>query len=277
MNRRRFLLSLPPAVFAVVLPCASAAEFPRASPVPGGVALIRLGTAAHPPRVRMGAQRVLVVRDGGEWVALVGIALSAKPGAKVRLEAERADGGVKRYEVTVASREYPAQHLKVPPGQVELSAEDLARYQRERAHLAGVIRTFTEDAPASLAMVQPVPGPRSSSFGLRRFFNGQARNPHNGMDIAAPTGTPVVAAGAGRVIDADDYFFSGNTMILDHGAGLLSLYAHLSAFDASVGQNVAAGAPIGRVGATGRVTGPHLHFTVYLNTVAVDPALFLPA
>lgn len=277
MNRRRFLLSLPPAVLFPALGHAATAEFPRASPVPGGIALFRLGAARHAPLARMGAQRVLVVRDGGEWVALVGIALSTKPGSKVRVEAERADGGIKRYEVTVASKDYPAQHLKVPPSQVELSAEDLARYQRERAHLAGVIRTFTEEAPATLAMVQPVPGPRSSSFGLRRFFNGQARNPHNGMDIAAPTGTPVVAAGAGRVIDADDYFFSGNTMILDHGAGLLSLYAHLSAMDASVGQNVAAGAPIGKVGATGRVTGPHLHFTVYLNTVAVDPALFLPA
>ena len=277
MNRRRFLLSLPPAVFFPALARGATAEFPRASPVPGGVALFRLGAARQAPVARMGAQRVLVVRDGSEWIALVGIALSTKPGSKVRVEAERADGGVKRYEVTVAAKDYPAQHLKVPPSQVELSAEDLARYQRERAHLAGVIRTFTEEPPATLALVQPVPGPRSSSFGLRRFFNGQARNPHNGMDIAAPTGTPVVAAGAGRVIDADDYFFSGNTMILDHGAGLLSLYAHLSAMDASVGQNVAVGAPIGKVGATGRVTGPHLHFTVYLNTVAVDPALFLPA
>jgi murein DD-endopeptidase MepM/ murein hydrolase activator NlpD len=277
MNRRLFVQSLLPSLLVPALARAQTTELPRTAPVPGGVALVRLGSARQAPVARVGAQRVLVVRDGAEWVALVGIALSAKPGSKLRVEAERADGSLKRYDVTVAGKDYPAQHLKVPPGQVELSPEDLERYQRERTHLARVIRTFSEEPPASLAMVQPAPGVRSSSFGLRRFFNNQARNPHNGMDIAAPQGTPVVAAAAGRVIDAGDYFFSGNTIILDHGAGLLSLYAHLSAIDASVGQSVAAVAPIGKVGATGRVTGPHLHFTVYLNTVAVDPALFLPA
>jgi len=220
---------------------------------------------------------VLVVRDGGEWIALVGIALATKPGSKLRVKSERADGSVEQFEITVARKTYASQHLKVPPGQVELSPEDLARYERERAHLAGVIKTFTEEPPSSLAMVQPTPGVRSSSFGLRRYFNGQARNPHNGMDIAAPEGTPVVAAGAGRVIDVGDYFFSGRTIIMDHGAGMLSLYSHLSEVDTSLATDVVAGAPIAKVGATGRVTGPHLHFTVYLNTVAVDPALFLPA
>lgn len=217
------------------------------------------------------------MRDGGEWIALVGIALATKAGSTLHVETARADGALERHDLKVTPKAYTSQHLKVPPGKVELSPEDQARYERERVHLAGVLRTFSEQAPSTLAMMQPTPGRRSSSFGLRRFFNGQARNPHGGMDIAAPEGTPVVAATAGRVIDAGDYFFSGRTVILDHGAGLLSLYAHLSAVDAAVAQHVAAGTPIGKVGATGRVTGPHLHFSVYLNAAAVDPALFLPA
>ena len=276
MNRRRFLLALPPALFGPSAFAASA-SYPRASPVPGGVARISLGTGGSLPRARLGSARVLVVREGSEWVALVGIALATKPGATLRVDVERAGGRTDRHEITVGNKTYAAQHLKVPPNQVELSPEDLARYERERAHLAGVLKTFTDEPPASLAMVQPTPGTRSASFGLRRYFNKQARNPHNGMDIAAAEGTPVIAAAAGRVIDAGDYFFPGRTLVLDHGSGLLSLYAHLSAIDARAGQNVAAGSPIAKVGATGRVTGPHLHFSVYLNTTAVDPALFLPA
>jgi murein DD-endopeptidase MepM/ murein hydrolase activator NlpD len=163
----------------------------------------------------------------------------------------------------------------VSPAQVDLSPEDLARHEREQAHLRDVLRTFTDSPPATLSMLQPAAGQRLSSFGLRRYFNGKARNPHGGMDIAAPAGTPVVAVNAGRVIDIGDYFFLGRTIVLDHGQGLLSLYAHLSASDTTVAESVSAGAPIGKVGATGRATGPHLHFSVYLNAVAVNPAIFL--
>lgn len=278
MNRRRFLFGLAPAIATPALFArASLTTLPRTSQVPGGVARIALGASEQAPRVLAGGDRVLVMRDGAEWIALVGIPLSAKAGSKFQIEAERTEGNVRRFEITVAAKVYASQHLKVPPAQVELSPEDLARYERERAHLAGVLKTFSEAAPTTLAMLQPTPGPRSASFGLRRYFNGRARNPHNGMDIAAAVGAPVVAANPGRVIDAGDYFFSGRTLVLDHGLGLLTLYAHLSEVDTGVAQQVEAGAPIGKVGATGRVTGPHLHFSVFLNTVAVDPALFLPA
>lgn len=278
MNRRRVLQSLAAAFLAQAWGApAWAAAYPRAAAVPGGVARIRLGASERAPRVLIEGERVLVVREAGEWIAWVGIALSAKPGSKVRLEAEHADGRRAQLEVKIAAKAYASQHLKVPPGQVELSAEDLARHERERAHLREVLRTFSDFAPATLAMLPPARGRRSSVFGLQRYFNGQLRSRHGGMDFAAPEGTPVVAANAGRVIDTGEYFFQGRSIVLDHGQGLLSLYAHLSSIDAPLATVVDAGSPIGKVGATGRVTGPHLHFSVYLNAVAVDPELFMAA
>jgi len=250
--------------------------FPRAASVPGGVALVKLGPGAEPPRARFMDERVLIMRDAAQWLALIGIPLDAKPGSAFSLVVERPGRDLETLAVDIRPKRYATQRLTVKPGQVELSAEDLARAGQEHAHLGAVIRTFSEAAPATLRLLPPVEGRRSSSFGLRRIFNGQPRSPHGGMDIAAAAGMPVTAAGIGTVIDAGEYFFSGQTIILDHGQGLLTLYAHLSAVDARVSDRVAAGVPIGRVGATGRVTGPHLHFTVYLNTAAVDPALFLP-
>ena len=137
--------------------------------------------------------------------------------------------------------------------------------------------SFSQPLPAALRMQVPVPGRRSSSFGLRRVFNGQARSPHSGMDIAAVTGTPVAAPLPGRVLDTGDYFFNGQTVWLDHGGGLLSMVCHLSAIDVRVGDMLATGQRLGAVGATGRVTGPHLHWGVMLNRAMVDPALFLAA
>jgi murein DD-endopeptidase MepM/ murein hydrolase activator NlpD len=282
MLRRSFIQSVVAAACGAGSPLrARAAEAVTPAPtrfgaVPGGAHKLRLGSAAVPPRAWIDGKPVLVLRDDNEWTAVVGIPLSAKPGTKIVVDAQAADGLREKFELRVGRKEYASQHLKVPPGQVDLSPEDLARFKREREHLDGVLRTWSATAPTSLLMVVPTPGPRSSSFGLRRFFNGQARNPHNGMDIAAPVGTPVVAARAGRVIDDGDYFFSGRQLVVDHGQGLLTLYAHLSRSLVTVGQDIPAGDPIGEVGASGRVTGPHLHFTVFLNSVAVDPALFLP-
>ncbi len=253
--------------------------WPRTALVPGGVARLSLGPAAQRPAARTADGIPLLVQgDPIEWTALVGIDLAAAPGAAHILLAP-ADGGAPRHvPYTVGPKQYREQRLKVAPGTVDLSPADQARYERERAHLATVMASFSEPPPqGSLKMQAPVPGRRSSSFGLRRVFNGQARNPHSGMDIAAPSGTPVRAPLAGRVIDTGDYFFNGGTVWLDHGGGLLSLYCHLSAIDTQVDALLQPGDRLGGVGATGRATGAHLHWGVMLNRSMVDPALFISA
>jgi hypothetical protein len=267
--------------FVYTLVCGAAAmahatELPQQRLAPGGVARIALGASAEAPHASFNGVPVMVARDGAQWVAVVGIALSARPGA-ARIEVQHDDGTHANVPFGIEAHRYAEQRLTVAPGQVDLSKDDLARYERERVHLAEVIATFSEPVPAALLMQQPTTGPRSSSFGLRRVFNGQSRNPHSGMDIAAALGAPVIAPAAGRVIDTGNYFFNGNTVWLDHGAGLLTMMCHLSAIKVKVGDEVALGAVIGAVGATGRATGPHLHWSVSLNRAMVDPALFLAA
>lgn len=251
--------------------------WPQALPVPGGVARLDLGPAPERPVVHADGVPVLVLGSASGWTAVVGIALSAPVGAAHVSVQASAGAAARRLAYRVGRKQYREQRLTVAPRTVDLSPEDLARFERERAHQQEVMATFSTPLPQDLRMRAPVPGPRSSSFGLRRVFNGQARNPHSGMDIAAPTGTPVAAPLPGRVIDVGDYFFNGGTVWLDHGGGLLSLYCHLSAVDCQVGEALERGQRLGRVGATGRVTGPHLHWGVMLNRAMVDPALFLPA
>ena len=253
---------------------ASATELPEPRSVPGGVAVLALGPSIDKPAATYNGTRVLVVGDAAGWSAVVGIGLATAPGSGQLLV--RRAGAEEATPFVIAPASYAEQRLNVAPGKVDLSKADLARYERERVHLAEVAATFSDTTPATLRMRQPTPGPRSSSFGLRRVFNGQARNPHSGMDIAASTGTPVVAPAGGRVIDTGDYFFNGHTVWLDHGGGLLTMVCHLSAIAVQPGDVVAAGERVGSVGATGRVTGAHLHWSVSLNRAMVDPALFLP-
>ena len=265
-------------VFVALLcaPHANAVELPRARSVPGGVALVELGPALVAPQASVDGVPVLVSGRPGGWTAVVGIPLEAEPGERV-LAVRREGAPAESVRFAVSPVRYAEQRLKVAPGKVDLSPQDLARHEREREHSAIVTATWSATAPETLRMQPPVPGRRSGSFGLRRVFNDQPRKPHGGMDIAAPTGTPVVAPAAGRVIDTGDYFFNGHTVWLDHGNGLLTMYCHLSRIDVKPGDVVATGERIGAVGATGRVTGPHLHWSVMLNRTMVDPALFLAA
>ncbi|HMD58343.1 MAG TPA: peptidoglycan DD-metalloendopeptidase family protein [Steroidobacteraceae bacterium] len=272
---KQFLRALPLAVLAAGNVARADATLPQASAVPGGVVLLNIQAGGDTaPKVRYEGNPVMVLRQPAGWIAVLGIGLDTSVGehsAQVVLptgDAER--------PFTVGSKQYSEQHLNVAPGQVDLSAEDLARYEREKLRLHAALATFSLPAPDSLQLAAPIDGVRSSSFGSRRFFNNEGRAPHSGMDIAAPVGLPVHAAAAGRVIDTGNYFFNGNTVLIDHGQGLITMYCHLSAIDVAVGANVARGQAIGKVGATGRVTGSHLHFGVALNRAFVDPALFLP-
>ena len=256
---------------------ATTVGLPQPRLVPGGIAVIAVGpSSAAAPEVFQDGHRVLVVDADSQWQAIVGLPLSLEPGEQF-VEVRRGGSDKEKRSLVIESKPYATQALTVEPKHVDLSKKDLARYNKESKRLAELFSSFTAKPPPTLAFGAPVDGLRSSSFGLRRVFNGQSRNPHTGMDIAAATGTPVAAAAAGIVIEASNYFFNGNTVIIDHGQGLISLYCHLSRINVSAGQHMSQGQNLGLVGATGRVTGPHLHFSVMLNHAWVDPELFLPA
>ncbi|MEO7773433.1 MAG: peptidoglycan DD-metalloendopeptidase family protein [Steroidobacteraceae bacterium] len=268
----KYLLSLLVCVAGVV----HAADLPKGSAVPGGVVLLPVGSSKSPaPTVTYGGKRVLTVENDGQWTAVVGIALAAKPGP-IQIDVQPLGGARETRTVGILDKKYTAQYLTVKPGQVNLATQDSKRVVEDQKRIKAAMNTFTDTAPRTLQLKVPVAGPRSSSFGLRRFFNKEPRAPHSGMDIAAATGTPIIAPADGVIVEAGDFFFNGNTVFVDHGRGLITMYCHLSKFDVKPGDIVNTGDRLGEVGATGRVTGPHLHFGVTLNGTLVDPALFLP-
>ena len=249
---------------------------PRDHRVPGGIAVLSLpeSVAGLQPNVTFQGNAVLTMPYAGRWIAIIGIPLSQKIG-EAQAELQQA-GTPMPLPFQVVPKDYITQFLTVAPKHVDLSEPDLARVRVEQVKIREAFAVFSPELPATFAFTSPVEGVRSSSFGSRRFFNSQPRSPHSGMDIAAPTGTPVIAPAPGRVVNTGDYFFNGKSVFLDHGRGLISMFCHLDTIDVQEGDTILTGQRVGRVGATGRVTGPHLHWSVALNTVLVDPALFLP-
>lgn len=241
--------------------------------VPGGVAVVP--TAGRAVEARFQGERVFLGEYEGEQYAIIGVPLSAKPGLQ-SFTLIAADGSRETLGFSIDDKQYTEQRLTIKnQRQVNPNPDDMVRIRAESAEMTAAFSSWDETQRPTLAMLPPVDGIRSSSFGHKRFFNGEPRAPHSGMDIAADEGTPIVAPAAGIIRSTGNYFFNGNTIILDHGHGLISLYCHMNTIDVEVGSEVAAGEQIGRVGQTGRVTGPHLHWSVNLNNTRIDPAFFL--
>lgn len=246
-------------------------------PVPGGVAVVQLGQDAAVPTATYQGKPVLVVREEGrDWIAIVGIPLTTKAGNQ-QIAVKQA-GASSNLGFTVGAKHYKEQRITLKnTRQVNPLPEDLKRINRELAEQTAAYRSFSPGTPSNLVLDKPVNGPLSSPFGLRRFFNGEERNPHSGLDFAVPAGTPIKTPAAGKVILIGNYFFNGNTVFVDHGQGFISMFCHMSKIDVKLGDQLPRGGVVGRVGATGRATGPHMHWNVSLNDARVDPAIFIGA
>jgi len=244
------------------------ASEPAASPsptaVPGGIYRWPLPEGAADPRFNT---RPVLTR-GAE--ALVGLPLSQPLGpAEITY---RLGDQTRSHVFEVSDKAYSEQHITLKNREmVNPNPEQLARIRRESSRQRALYLAFSDRTPPQNGFLRPLEGPVSSLFGHRRFFNGEPRNPHSGLDIAAPTGAEIRAPADAEVTLVDHLYYNGKTIFLDHGQGLITMYCHLSEPLVNEGETVQQGQVIGLVGATGRVTGPHLHWSVSLNGYRVDP------
>jgi murein DD-endopeptidase MepM/ murein hydrolase activator NlpD len=263
-------------IASLLLMVGNAFALPAHAPVPGGIAVLGLtSTSATAPVVRFNDIQQPVVRQHEQWVVLIGIPLDTVAG---RQQAAVEDGG-RKFELAfeVLPKNYPTQRLRIPDGRmVQPPPEVEARIAMEQQKIAAMKRHFSPQPVPETDFVQPAAGRLSSRFGVRRILNGEPRSPHAGLDVAVGTGAPVLAAASGSVLAVEDFYFTGNTVVIDHGQGVLTLYAHLSRVDVQPGQLLGKGKSIGTSGVSGRATGPHLHWVVILGGASVDPELFLP-
>lgn len=272
---RRRIISL--VLFA--LPLLAHGALPESSNVPGGVAVVPLGSVvaiADKPQAWFEERPVLVTAEEGQWHAVVGLPLDSIPvmhELKVQLGHETI-----MLPFDVRPKAYPAQHITLKDkSKIELSPKDLARAEREIAAITELKRHWRAAPDTDLELMLPAKGELGGRFGVRRFFNGEPRLPHAGLDVVVKRRTPIKASARGVVLAAADYFFNGKTVFVDHGNGFITLYCHLDRIDVRPGQAVRKGQRVGLSGQTGRASGPHLHWSVVLNGVMVDPELFIAA
>lgn len=210
----------------------------------------------------------------GSFSLLLGMDLNEVPGKKnLMLNVTDSRNRVSRmpFTLTVLEKTFPLQRLTLPPGMVSLSPENLARVKRERAILKRMWGAPLKNREWKRTFVMPVQGAVISPFGVKRLINNKPRSPHSGIDLRGKAGTPVIASSDGIVALTVEHFFSGNSVYLDHGMGIFTMYFHLSNILVKEGERVAQGQTIGLVGQTGRATGPHLHWGVRIRGNRVDP------
>ena len=274
----KFLTKLAVVAATTALFSAQLFALPQHNPVPGGIAVIPVPLSTS--TVLFENRQVMLLSSQKGKYAVVGISLKTRPGdyplELTHKTASDTDEHQSMLSFQVGAKEYRVQRLTIEnKRKVNPYKEDMDRIIRERNEMNKAFKSFENLAQPAVDFVLPAEGPISSPFGLKRILNDQPRNPHSGLDIAAPTGTPIHAPAAGRVTAVGDYFFNGNTVLLDHGQGLISMYCHMSETTVAVGDTLSPGDLIGKVGKTGRVTGPHLHWSVSLNNARVDPNLFI--
>ncbi|RLA07202.1 MAG: M23 family peptidase [Gammaproteobacteria bacterium] len=254
---------------------------PREQRIPGGVALIDITSHYQPGmHVSFKGNPVKVEANAGKVVAIVGIPLSTGTKDAVLLLREggpKSDTKTVRIPIPLQPGNYPKEELTIADtNKVSPDEESMRRIRRESKLIGGYLRNWQTEEVSFGPMLLPVDGRHSSSFGRRRVINGQPRRPHSGMDIAAPTGAPVLSPAAGVVSGGGDFFFNGNSLFIDHGEGVISMFCHLDEILVQPGEQVTQGQLVARVGSSGRVTGPHLHWSLSLNNARVDPMLFIP-
>ncbi|OFV95132.1 MAG: hypothetical protein A3F68_10700 [Acidobacteria bacterium RIFCSPLOWO2_12_FULL_54_10] len=249
---------------------------------PGEVVLLQVQSDQPISKIEGTAfgKKVFFYADGvsTSWKGLVGIDLGAQPKKYPVLLTATSIGNKKtqsRYELTVQAKDFPTRRITVQEQYVNPPAEELERIQREDKKVATIFSEISKEKLWSGGFLRPVPGEATSSFGVRSVLNGQARSPHSGTDFRGAEGTPVAAPNAGKIVLAENLYFSGNVVIIDHGWSMFSYFAHLSKISVQEGQEVSVGDLIGSIGMTGRVTGPHLHWSLRLAGARVDPLSLL--
>lgn len=257
------------AIASAPLPLTVTSSPPSAHP--GDVVVLTIGGAgaAEPLQVRAFERDLPSFVSGGKRRALIGVDLDVRPG----IHAIAIESGEQRttYSLRVIRREFATRRLTVDPAFVNPPETERSRIERERERLDSLWKTWTPEKLWEGAFAAPVPEPANSAFGTRSILNGEPRSPHGGADFPSPAGTPIEAANAGRVVLAEALYYTGNTVVVDHGLGLYSLFAHMTDIRVHGGETVRKGDVLGTVGSTGRVTGAHLHWSVRLNGARVDP------